>query len=39
MSHPVNAPDSDRSNNVDDRPVTRTDQSSEDTATWIGARW
>ena len=34
MSHPVNAPDSDRSNNVDDRPVTRTDQvAAEDTAT------
>src|SRR5688572_30322420 len=34
MSHPVNAPDSDRSNNVDDRPVTRTDQvATEDTAT------
>jgi hypothetical protein len=34
MSHPVNAPDSDRSNNVDDHPVTRTDQvATEDTAT------
>ena len=34
MSHSVNAPDSDRSNNVDDRPVTRTDQvATEDTAT------